>query len=166
MSIAGQIHLYAAITALIAGTFVLFTRKGTRNHKRIGYLYTMAMIILLVTAFMLYSLFGGWGIFHWAAVISSATLAAGMMPIMTRKPEKFYLALHLGFMYWSVMGLYAAFFAETLVRMPDIAFFDGSPDPIFYHIVSGCLIGTMVIGTWFFIRYNRRWEEEYGRSNR
>lgn len=161
MSIAGQIHLYAAIAALITGTLVLFARKGTQNHKRIGYLYCASMVILLITAFMIYSLFGSWGIFHWAAIISSATLAAGMIPMLIRKPEKSYLSLHLGFMYWSVMGLYAAFFAETLVRLPDLAFFDGSPAPLFYYIVIGCLISTMIIGTWFFIRYNQEWEQKY-----
>jgi uncharacterized membrane protein len=79
----GLVHLIASISALILGTMSLSLKKGTALHKRIGYGYGVSMIILLITAFMLYNLFGRWGIFHWAGVISSLTLVAGMLPVLT-----------------------------------------------------------------------------------
>ena len=60
----GLIHLLASIVALVYGSIVIFTRKGTSKHKRRGYVYVIAMVILNGSAFMLYGLFGKFGIFR------------------------------------------------------------------------------------------------------
>ncbi|MCH8568180.1 MAG: DUF2306 domain-containing protein [Balneolales bacterium] len=164
MTTVGLIHFYTAIAALATGTFVMFWTKGTRIHKLAGYGYCIAMFFVLATAFMLFSLFGGWGIFHWAAVISSATLLAGMIPLILRKPRNNYISLHFSFMYWSVMGLYAAFFAETMVRLPEYVGSETLQTPLFYQIVISCLVATMIIGAWFFIRNSRKWEKNFGKN--
>lgn len=117
----GLIHLLASMAALISGTVQLIMAKGTMVHKRVGFIYTASMSILLITAFMIYRLFGGFGIFHVAAIISSVTLAGGMVPVLFRKPDN-WLTLHFAFMYWSVMGLYMAFAAEVLTRVPETPF--------------------------------------------
>ncbi len=119
----GLIHLLASIAALVTGTFVLLMPKGTKIHKKIGFFYAAFMALLLITAFMIYRLFGGFGIFHIAAMISSVTLAGGMIPILLKKPKDNWLSLHFSFMYWSVMGLYMAFAAEVLTRVPETPFF-------------------------------------------
>ena len=62
-STTGWIHLIASIVALITGTMILLMKKGTRVHIRIGYGYAAAMVVVVGTAFMIYRLFGGWGIF-------------------------------------------------------------------------------------------------------
>jgi uncharacterized membrane protein len=98
----GLLHLIASIGALILGTIVLSMRKGTQLHRKIGYGYAVCMTILLITAFMLYNLFGRWGIFHWTAVISSVTLLAGIVPMLIKSKNA--IKLHISFMYWSVMG--------------------------------------------------------------
>ena len=118
----GAIHLVASILALITGTLVLAMRKGTEIHRKIGYCYATAMIVVVTTAFMIYRLFDGFGIFHIAAIVSGVTLAGGMIPAILKKPDS-WLPLHFSFMYWSVMGLYAAFVAEVLVRLPQSPFF-------------------------------------------
>lgn len=118
----GLVHLIAATIALITGTLVLTKKKGTTKHKKIGYVYTISMLIVNITAFMIYRLFGGFGIFHIAALISLITLIGGMIPVLLRKPES-WLTLHYSFMYWSVMGLYAAFVSEVLTRVPETPFF-------------------------------------------
>lgn len=41
----GLIHLISAIIALITGTMILVMKKGTLNHKRIGYVYVAAMAV-------------------------------------------------------------------------------------------------------------------------
>lgn len=111
----GALHLITSIIALITGTMILSMKKGTDTHIKVGYVYAGAMVGVVATAFLIYRLFGGWGIFHWAALVSSLTLAGGMIPVLLRKPES-WLSLHFSFMYWSVMGLYAAFVSESLVR--------------------------------------------------
>ena len=84
----GSLHLITAILALITGTAVLILPKGTQLHKRMGYGYVASMIPMLITSFMLYNLFGSFGVFHVAALLSSLTLLGGMIPIFTKKPEK------------------------------------------------------------------------------
>jgi uncharacterized membrane protein len=119
----GLIHLMSSICALIAGTLVLFMKKGSKRHKQIGYAYVISMTILLVTSFLIYRLFNGWGIFHFASIFSLIILLLGMIPIWTKKPTNSWKYRHFNFMYWSVIGLYAAFAAEVLTRIPDTPFF-------------------------------------------
>lgn len=115
----GLIHLVASIFALVLGSAVLLMTKGSKIHIRMGYFYVVSMVVLLVTAFMLYNLFGKWGIFHYFAVISSVTLALGMIPILLRNHIKNWAYLHFSFMYWSVIGLYGAFVSEMMTRIPE-----------------------------------------------
>lgn len=164
-SLTGQVHFIASIAALLSGTFVLSARKGTTTHIRAGYAYTVSMVVVLATAFMIYRLFGGWGMFHWAALISSATLAAGLIPIWIKKPAKSYIELHFSFMYWSVIGLYAAFFAETFTRLPTVVVIDGIPNSVFYIMVGISAFLTMSLGGWFFYRYLPKWRLTFNKPN-
>lgn len=148
----GWIHLIAATIALFTGTAVLALKKGTSLHIKIGYVYLVSMLIVNLTAFMIYRLFGGFGIFHIAALISLLTVLAGILPALLRKPENNWLGLHLGFMYWSVMGLYAAFAAEVLTRIPDTPFLG---------MVGYATGGIMLLGGIFFYWKQQNWEEEF-----
>lgn len=119
----GLIHLISSIVALIIGTLVLIMKKGTIQHKRIGYVYVISMVLLLLTSFMIYRLFNGWGIFHYTTIASLLTISLGMIPIWTKKPSKKWKYMHFSFMYWSVIGLYSAFVAEVITRIPETSFF-------------------------------------------
>lgn len=104
----GLTHFIASVLALVFGSAVLVMTKGSKIHIRTGYLYGVGMVVLLVTALMLYNLFGKWGIFHYFAVVSSCTLLLGMIPVFLRNQIKNWAYLHFSFMYWSVIGLYGA----------------------------------------------------------
>lgn len=117
----GLIHLVFALLALVFGTSVLLMKKGTRRHKLIGYFYLFSMLIMNATAFGIYRLFGGFGVFHFAALISLFSLLGGMYPALRRR-EGWYLQ-HLEVMLWSVVGLYAAFAAEISTRFFHEKFF-------------------------------------------
>lgn len=151
----GLIHLAAAIIALITGTAVLAMQKGTKTHRRMGFVYSGAMVIVVATAFMIYRLFGGWGIFHWAALVSGLTLLGGMVPVMLRKPND-WITLHFSFMYWSVMGLYMAFVSEMLTRIPTTPFLG------MLGITTG-IIGVAAGG--FFYYRKSHWEKQYNAGN-
>lgn len=146
----GLFHLIVSILALIAGTWVITTQKGTTIHKRIGYFYAANMVAVIVTSFMMYRLFGGFGVFHVAAIVSGVTLLGGMVPVILRKPEKSWLSLHFGFMFWSVMGLYAAFVAEIFTRIPGLRFF--------WMVGVGTGL-VMFVGAFAFAFYKKRWEK-------
>ncbi len=119
----GAIHVLSALAAMVVGIIVLVMRKGTRAHRFYGYLYFYLMLALNGTAFMIYGLFGTFGPFHVAALLSLATLMFGFIPVMRRKPAKSWLMQHFTFMYFSVVGLYAAFASEILTRIPRSPFF-------------------------------------------
>lgn len=147
----GLIHLASSLLAVITGSMVLAMKKGTRNHRRIGYVYAVSMVILLVTAFSIYRLFGGFGIFHVAAVVSSITLIAGMIPAL-RRNHPLWPVFHFSWMYWSVIGLYAAFVSEMLTRIPSTPFFG------MVGIATGIV---MFAGGFYFYRSVERWKQQF-----
>lgn len=157
----GLVHLVFSILSLVTGSFVLGLKKGTKLHKKIGYVYSISMIIVVATAFTMYNLFGTWGIFHWAAVVSTITLALGLIPILTKRPKKNYMSMHFSFMYWSVIGLYGAFMAEFLVRFPKKVVESGIPNELFYNITGIAVAITMGIGAYFFIKRISKWNKDF-----
>ncbi len=134
----GLVHFLAAMLAVVAGSLVYATRKGSCWHKRIGYVYVVSMVVTLVTAFMSYQLTGRFGPFHVAAVFSSVCILGGMVPVMLKQRVKYYLYWHYYFINWSVVGLYAAFWAETLSRMV--------PMQQFWPVVVGISTVTTALG--------------------
>ena len=137
----GFIHVIASCFALISGTLVLVLKKGTKLHIKAGYFYVINMGILLITALMIYRLFNGWGIFHNMTILSIVTLVMGMLPVWFKKPINKWKYLHFTFMYWSIIGLYAAFAAEVLTRIPDTPF---------YGMVGLATFAIMLMGGVFF----------------
>lgn len=109
----GLIHTITAILAMISGAVVILNPKGTKFHKRVGYLYVVSMVLLNVTSFFIIS-FGGFSIFHFFAIISLLTVLGGMIPTLRR--AKNWFPYHFYFMSWSVVGLYSAFWAEVGTR--------------------------------------------------
>lgn len=148
----GLIHLMSAIAALIAGSLVLSMKKGSKKHKQIGYAYVISMAVLLVTSFMIYRLFKGWGIFHYAAAFSLIVLLLGMIPVWTKRPANKWKYQHFNFMYWSVIGLYAAFAAEVLTRIPETPFLG------MVGIATGIIT---IIGAVFLRKNKAKWENTF-----
>ncbi len=148
----GAFHVMVSVLALISGTMVLAMRKGNRKHKQVGYFYAFNMLLVNLTAFGIYRLWGGFGLFHVAAIIGLLTLLAGMLPIIFRKPRQSYIGLHFSFMYWSIIGLYAAFISETLTRIPETPFFG---------MLGIATFGVMAVASWCFRRYQKKWDQQF-----
>ncbi|AHM62792.1 putative integral membrane protein [Flammeovirgaceae bacterium 311] len=152
----GLIHLISSIVALVTGTLVLIMKKGTTQHRQIGYVYVASMGILILTAFMIYRLFNGWGIFHYTTVMIFLTIGLGMIPIWIKKPAGKWRYMHFSFMYWSVIGLYSAFVAEVLTRIPKSSFFG----------MVGISFGViMLIGGVFFVSNKSKWSKLFSIKN-
>lgn len=148
-STTGLIHLIASLLSLLSGTLILLMAKGTRTHKTIGYTYGIFMLIVNGTAFGLYHLSEGFGPFHFAALISLATLVAGMVPVLLRTQS--WMSLHLSFMYYSVIGLYAAFTSEIIVRIPGISF-----GPAVGIATATVMIIAMILFRFLFIKWTHQ----------
>lgn len=149
--LSGGIHLITAVLSLIFGTLVIFKTKGTQMHRILGYGYAISMLIMLITSFMIYRLFNGFGLFHIFSVVSMLTLIGGMVPAIRRKPDH-WIAFHFSFMYWSVIGLYAAFVSEIFTRVPQ------SP---FYGMLGVATFLVMGMGYLFWFRYKKKWSEQF-----
>jgi uncharacterized membrane protein len=119
----GLTHLVFAVLSIIAGSLVLYLPKGTRNHRQIGYVYAVCMIIILVSSLLIYRLFKGFGLFHVATLVSFFYLSMGMYAPLFNRKNKNWMLRHFTYMYWSVLGLYAAFVAEISARVPETPFF-------------------------------------------
>lgn len=154
MSAVGWLHTIFAVVALGAGGGVCLLRKGTRWHRTLGHVYATSMVGLLVTAFSIYDLFGGFGPFHFAGVVSAVSLAGGMGSVLLRRPRQTWMEHHATWMAWSYVGLLAAFGAETLTRVVMPAVASAMPErawPIFWSAVG--LGGLVMTGLgWWIIK--------------
>ena len=154
----GLLHTLMAVVALIFGTWVLVIPKGNKLHKKLGYVYTVAMVFVVATSFMMYHLFGGFGIFHFFAVISGLTLIGGMLPMLLKKPKN-YISYHYNFMFWSVFGLYGAFLAEILTRIPAVIIKDKALLPIFFNMVGVAVFVVMGLGYYIMFKKKKSWSK-------
>lgn len=151
----GMTHFISAMLALTLGAIVLLLRpKGGRRHRQLGWAYVVAMLALNATALMIYRLFGGFGPFHVAALISLATVLMGVPAgIRARRmrqqgqPARRATAVehHYYWMTYSYVGLVAAAVAETATRAP--IFRDaGGPGATFGMVVIAASLLVFVIG--------------------
>lgn len=111
----GYLHLSAAVVALLAGATIFFRRKGTVIHRGLGYVYSAAMVTVLVTALLIYRLTHSFNILHFFAVVATPPLVIGLTVAILRRPG--WLEWHYRWMSWSYVGLFAAFLAETATRV-------------------------------------------------
>ena len=157
--IIGWTHTIFAIIALITGSLILINPKGSLFHIRTGTIYVISMIIVCASAFLIYRVHKTFGILHFFAIISTATLIMGMIPMYIRSFKQ-PIVSHLSWMYWSVIGLYCAFAAELFTRLPIILNIKNNYG-VFYLLVglSTGIVG--MTGSWFFKKKKSYWEVKF-----
>lgn len=153
----GLVHLVSGIVAIIFGGAVLVLRKGTALHRKAGYAYVVSMIVLILSSFGIYRLFGKFGVFHVLSLVSTFSLVAGMLPMFKKRRTAADYETHFKRMYWSVVGLYAAFAAESFVRIPKF----GS----FWQAVAWSFVLIFVICFITFIRMRPVWSKQFGKGS-
>ncbi len=114
----GGIHSFTAVLALLFGAVVVTSKKGTGKHKKIGYAYVVAMVVLNISAIPLNGLFGGAGWFHLFILMSLPYILIGLYFPIFRRSDPNWKIRHLEMMSYSYVGLLAAFVAELFIRVP------------------------------------------------
>lgn len=152
----GLIHLISGLFALVFGGGVLILKKGTTIHKKVGYLYVFCMAIMIISSFGIYRLFGKFGLFHFFSLVAIFSLVAGMFPMLKKVRTPKDLETHFIRMYWSVVGLYAAFAAESFVRIPKF----GS----FWAAVAWSFVGVFIVCFIAFIKMRPVWSNKFGKG--
>lgn len=153
----GLIHTATAVLAIVFGSMIFLRPKGGTLHRRIGYVYTVCMIVMLVTSFMLYRLTGGFNVLHAAAILSSITLGVGLRFAILRRPARGWYFFHYLWMSWSYIGLLAAMVAElsTRLAMPIVvAHFGPSSRTLFWIIVGLASASVILIGKKLIVRHS------------
>ena len=82
-------------------------------------------------------------------MFSSISILGGIVPVILKHRVKGWLYWHYQFINWSVVGLYAAFWAETLTRL--------MPMQQFWPVVIGATVATTILGG----RLIRRSQHQY-----
>jgi len=152
MDFLGVSHVAFSLLSILLGLVIFTITKGTQVHRLLGYGYVLCMTCLNVTALMIYRLFGSFGPFHGLAIVSLATVVAGLLSVALRRPRKRWLVYHYWFMCFSYVGLLAAAVAEVTTRLP---FFSGSG--LAFALVtffSSQLV--FLVGAYFVYRYQFR----------
>lgn len=141
----GTIHIAFAITSLAVGAAIFLQKKGGRWHRSFGYLYSIALLLVNLSALSVYRDSGGPGPFHILAFISLATLSAGVFPVFLRKPRDAWINRHAYFMSWSYVGLVATGAGQMATSISDLpgAIAVGLPSVVIV-LVGGVLIHTRV----------------------
>ena len=116
----GLVHVLFALAAIVVGTAIIFSRKGTRKHRWMGRCYVATMFGLNGTALLIYELFGRFGPFHWLALASLASVIAGYIPARRKAPG--WKIRHAHYIVGSYVGLLAAAAAEVASRVPGWTF--------------------------------------------
>jgi uncharacterized membrane protein len=140
----GLLHSLAAVAAIIAGGIVVYERKGSRTHVRYGRMYVAAMALLNSSALGIYRITGEFGLFHVCALLSLATLFAGVALLWLFGTTDRGLYGHGYCMLWSYAGLLAAAvseFATHLLDWPSSTGVVGMSLAVF--IVGGAMIHTL-----------------------
>lgn len=141
MNAIGVIHVVASCLALLSGAWVFVARKGTRLHRLLGRLYVGAMVVLNVTALMIYNLFGGFNAFHVAALFSLATVVPGFM--VARNRSAGWLERHYFWMSFSYVGLLSAAASEVATRVPAA--------PFWWAVMLSSIV-VLAVGAWVIFR--------------
>lgn len=76
-----QIHVYAALAAFFLGALVLWRRKGTKTHKRLGKIWVAIMAVTAISSFFIHQI-KLWGNFSPIHLISIGTLVVLMLGVL------------------------------------------------------------------------------------
>lgn len=148
----GWFHFITALISMLSGTYILFKPKGTKLHKQVGYLYVLSMVLVCGSALGVYNITGYFGVFHTLAIAGLLTLIIGLSPLLIKRIHRKYRVLHLWFMYYSVLGLYAAFVSELSLRIPE------KPS---YGIVGIATVIVFIVGSIFIFRKENIWRKHF-----
>ena len=116
-SMAGSFHLVAAVIGLLTGAYLLLALKGTIFHKRLGYVFSGALIVVNISALFIYDFNAGKpSIFHYLIFVSMFCLIYGLYPMFQKPAKPGRYRKHIKGMIGAALGLWAAGAPEYFVR--------------------------------------------------
>lgn len=111
------LHTVTASVALPLGAFVLFGKKGSFLHKKLGRYYFISMLLANTSSLFIYKAFGEWFFPHSLAVLTLLFLFLGY-GVLLRKSFRYRLSLHLTGMTVSYYLLIGGGINEAFLHLP------------------------------------------------
>lgn len=112
------VHTIFGVLSLIAGATNLSMTKGTKLHRRIGWIYAGSMYLLLFTSFFIYDAFGRFGVFHILSILSGVGLTIALYFPLFRKYHSHWIAHHYVWIAYSYIGLVMATGSHFIDMLP------------------------------------------------
>ena len=161
----GLVHFITAGTTLLIGLLIFLRPKGGRLHKMLGYVYSVSMLTMLVTALSIYQLTGSFNLLHGFAILSTLQLFRGLYHALTRKPKGTWLDSHYIWICGSYIGLCAALVAESSTRfiMPYLRDHLGFDSLGWFWVIVGIATFAVVSVGQFLVRRYRSKLTGHGR---
>ncbi len=113
----GGIHVTTSVIGLVTGAYILLAKKGTGIHKKTGYVFALALLIVNISALFIYDFNQGkMSVFHYLIPVSLIFLLYGLYPMLKKAEKKPRLNRHIIGMNGAALGLWAAGATEYFVR--------------------------------------------------
>lgn len=145
------LHFGAACLTLVIGVVQLVAPKGTRGHRRAGWIYTAAMLLVILGALSSYRL--GFGVFHVLALVSLFSLGMGLRAVRrfqrTGAPE--WLRRHRIDMGFSYLGLVMAGISQIAVN-PRFGVVGAMSPLAFWSLFTAINLAMYAVGSWLIFR--------------
>ena len=147
-----QIHVAAAVLALVLGPVALYRQKRDRLHKVMGYVWVVAMLIVAVSALFIEAVVmpvvGPYGPIHLFAFWTFTSLWQAMAAIFRRDVRRHQTIMRA--LYWQALGLTALLSMLPGRRINEMVFGDASLAGLWVIAGLGALAAAVVVG--------RRWK--------
>ncbi len=121
-------HILAASLSLILGTIVIFGKKGTSKHRKLGLYFFYAMLVNNITALFILNAFGKWFFPHYLAVACLVVILPGILAVKLK--HKYWLKVHIICLVLSYYLLIGGAINETFLHIPNLRPLLINNDPI------------------------------------
>jgi len=113
----GWVHFTTSLIGLVTGAYILLVKKGTKIHKKIGYVFAVSLVLVNASALFIYDFNNGQiSVFHYLIPVSLIFLIYGMAPMLRKKRNPNWRNKHIVGMNGAALGLWAAGATEYFVR--------------------------------------------------
>jgi uncharacterized membrane protein len=109
------LHVAAGLTAVIVGAAVMLMRKGTRRHRRTGWIYLTALTVIFVT--MVVMVIIRWPLNLHLLALGSVSLAAATLGVLNRR-RHWSDSWHITAMGSSYVAMLTAFYVDNGPQLP------------------------------------------------
>lgn len=145
------LHATAGTAAVLLPLVNLLRRRRDRAHRWIGRSWVVVMYLLCTSGMFIYSITGGFTVFHGLALFTFGTTTFGV--VCSRRG---WVRAHVGNMVGSWLGAIGAGTAAALVPGREITTWMVGTPVTFWTIVAGIVLAVTAWTAWVLVRFGPR----------